>query len=193
MGNENPDGSLYAPEQVEETTRALLRLHTELFDAPPRYLRTRVLKDWHAQIAAPLGVQAGEWREGPITFGSYEGAPAHEIGPLVRRAFRRANVELYEVYAVADPAWRLERLVRVSAYVHARLIKIHPFEDGNGRVARLVLTGMFLGAQEDPPDLTGLQRGTYLAALNRYNHAGTDRLECRELQPLIRVLLELLT
>lgn len=82
--------------------------------------------------------------------------------------------------------------MRVSAYVHARLIKIHPFEDGNGRVSRLVLQAMFLGAGFDPPDLQSLARLPYVSALNKYNSYGTDDLYCPRLGTLNRLLLELL-
>lgn len=166
-------------------------LHEQLFSAPPTELKLSDLKAWHAAPTTPLGIKAGEWRDGPITFGSYFGFPPSDIEREVNRTFNLANGELLYL-SFFDDREHLEGLVNVSAYVHARLIRIHPFEDGNGRTARLVLTAMFLGAGFDPPDLDGMTRQDYLSALNTYNHRGTDDLNCPALAPLKKLILTLL-
>ncbi len=58
--------------------------------------------------------------------------------------------------------------------VHAELALIHPFRDGNGRVARLLATLMALQAELPPLDFGGLKgsrRKAYYAAIR----AGLDR------------------
>ncbi|WP_158263826.1 Fic family protein [Deinococcus arcticus] len=167
-------------------------LHHQLFDAPPATLQVSDLQAWHAVLGAALGIRAGAWRTGDVTFGSYYGLPPSEIDAAVHATYAHANEHLDYLSYLPDAADRLEGVVMVSAYVHARLIRIHPFEDGNGRTARLVLTGQFLTAGFDPPNLSRLSRDVYLSALNRYNHLGTDDLYCPALDPLKKVILDLL-
>lgn len=191
MGDTQTRSSAAAPEEIHSTTRALALLHKQLFAAPPEALTVDDLLAWHAALGRALGVQAGTWRSGDVTFGSYFGYAPATIDAAVRSTYARANEHLAYLQYL-DPADRLEGTVMVSAYVHARLIRIHPFEDGNGRISRLVLTGQFLTAGFPPPDLGRLSRTTYLTALNRYNHQGTDDLYCPALDMLKKVILDIL-
>ncbi|MBD3173625.1 MAG: hypothetical protein GF320_00480 [Armatimonadia bacterium] len=52
-----------------------------------------------------------------------------------------------------------------AAWLHHRFTLIHPFEDGNGRVARALATLVFLRAQWAPLVVTRDDRADYLAAL----------------------------
>ena len=79
MGDDSPSGKNYVPEQIVATTQALERLYGQLSLSPPRRLSTADMQNWHAELAAPLGVAAGRWREGPMTFGSYFGTEAAAI------------------------------------------------------------------------------------------------------------------
>ncbi|MFN0062970.1 MAG: Fic family protein [Myxococcaceae bacterium] len=55
--------------------------------------------------------------------------------------------------------------VRRMAYHHATFEKIHPFEDGNGRVGRLILLALALQENQIPPILQRERRAVYYAAL----------------------------
>jgi len=62
----------------------------------------------------------------------------------------------------------VERLAEALAVVHAELVLIHPFRDGNGRVARLLAMLMGLQAGLPPLDFSPmLDRGkrTYIAGM----------------------------
>jgi cell filamentation protein len=66
------------------------------------------------------------------------------------------------------------RLVRALAISHAELILIHPFREGNGRLARLLNTLMALQAGLPALDYGGIRgraRREYIAAI----HAALDR------------------
>jgi hypothetical protein len=68
----------------------------------------------------------------------------------------------------------IEKTVKALAVVHTELVLIHPFRDGNGRVARLLATLMALQAELPPLDfgsLKGYRRKAYYAAIR----AGLDR------------------
>lgn len=193
MGDDAPSGKKYAPEQLAATTQALEALYTQLYQNPPVYLSVEDLKAWHARLATSLGIVAGHWRTGPVTFGTYYGFAAQDIEDAVQSTFAIANEHLSYVDCLEDePELQLEELVRVAGYLHARLIKIHPFEDGNGRISRLVLAALFWRFGFDFPDISHLQKTRYIAALNKYNSYGTDDLYCQHLEPLQTLLLELL-
>jgi len=68
----------------------------------------------------------------------------------------------------------IEKTIEALAAVHTELVLIHPFRDGNGRVARLLATLMALQAELPPLDfgsLKGYRRKAYFAAIR----AGMDR------------------
>ncbi|MFN0061447.1 MAG: Fic family protein [Myxococcaceae bacterium] len=55
--------------------------------------------------------------------------------------------------------------VRTLAFQHAAFEKIHPFADGNGRVGRLLLFALALGANRVPPVVQRERRAVYFRAL----------------------------
>ena len=58
----------------------------------------------------------------------------------------------------------------VAAFLHAGLVDIHPFADGNGRVARQ-LTNMVLLSECLPPVLVPIEdRMAYFGALDAYHY-----------------------
>ena len=68
----------------------------------------------------------------------------------------------------------VEKMARALAIVHTELVLIHPFRDGNGRVARLLATLMALQGGLPPLDFSGLKgrkRKDYFAAIQM----GLDR------------------
>ena len=74
-----------------------------------------------------------------------------------------------------------------SAVAHAWLTHIHPFDDGNGRIARLV-ANYVLGEGSYPPLIVKLtsDRPRYIAALGHSDEAG-------DISPLVRLFLRILT
>ncbi|MDO9372131.1 MAG: Fic family protein [Gammaproteobacteria bacterium] len=125
---------------------------TQKFDAP---LTAKRLYDWHAALF-PTGrsgmtpIRAGAWRDdstGPMQIVS---------GPVGRE----------RVHYEAPPAKQLNREMRVflawfngkesmdavlkAAVAHLWFVTIHPFDDGNGRIARAV-ADMMLARSENSP------------------------------------------
>jgi cell filamentation protein len=110
--------------------------------------------------------------------GSYRTVELSKAGFRWPPAFRVAeNMKYFETNALARltpcvPA-PLEVITRAIAKVHADLLLIHPFRDGNGRLARWIADLMALQAGLPPP-LYGLEgrgatvkRAAYLAAVQR--------------------------
>ena len=60
--------------------------------------------------------------------------------------------------------------IKKSAYIHHELVRIHPFWDGNGRVARL-LTNFYLMKKGYPPIVIQKEdRKNYYKSLNKADH-----------------------
>ena len=52
-----------------------------------------------------------------------------------------------------------------AAWLHHRFVQIHPFEDGNGRTARLLMSYVFARRGEPTPVITALEKPRYFDAL----------------------------
>jgi Fic family protein len=66
-------------------------------------------------------------------------------------------------------------------WVHARVVQIHPFEDGNGRISRLLLDVILIRLGL-PPVVPEFPKQEYSEALNQF-------FRSQELQPLLDLLL----
>lgn len=65
--------------------------------------------------------------------------------------------------------------IELASYVHAEFVRIHPFQDGNGRTARLLLNFMLMKAGYQPVIIEAKDRPIYYESLNDY--AVTGNLE----------------
>jgi Fic family protein len=118
----------------------------------------------------------GEWKTQPNHVTRPDGSileytPPEQVAPQMERL-----VELYLATSDRDPIVR-------AAWLHHRFVRIHPFEDGNGRVARcLTLLGL-LKCDLAPLVVDRRERDRYLRTLDRANEG--------DLRPLIRFFAEL--
>jgi cell filamentation protein len=123
----------------------------------------------HRLWLGPIYPWAGEYRSVNIGKGGFQFAHAPRIGSLMaeleREALRR--------HTPCQTGPVLE-IARALAEVHAELILVHPFRDGNGRLARLLMLLMALQAGLPPLDfspLTGRGKRAYIAGI----HAAMNR------------------
>lgn len=100
-----------------------------------------------------------------------EYTPGEQVAPQMERL-----VELYHTYPDVDPIIR-------ESWLHHRFARIHPFEDGNGRVARcLTLLGL-LRHDLAPLVVDRRERDRYLQSL--------DQANLGDLRPLVSFFSEL--
>ena len=105
--------------------------------------KTNLLKA-HATLAKTIygkkGWTPGEWRTGAVyVVGSnilgrykiYEGPPAADVPKLMAQLMR-------EVKALDKAALAPTEAFYYAALIHLQFVKIHPFNDGNGRTGRLL-------------------------------------------------------
>ncbi|MCX8080619.1 MAG: Fic family protein [Bacteroidia bacterium] len=65
--------------------------------------------------------------------------------------------------------------ILISALLHHRFVWIHPFFDGNGRVARLVMNLLLMSKGYPPAIILKEDRKKYYDALNKANHADYEK------------------
>lgn len=118
-------------------------------------------------VEAPL--HHGQWKTWPNhvrrpdgTFLEY--TPPDQVQPQMERL-----VELYRESAAVHPVVR-------AAWLHHRFICIHPFEDGNGRVARALTLLSLLQARYAPLVVDRRDREEYIESLDEANEGDLRRL-----------------
>lgn len=139
-----------------------------LYDANHRFSETdicRIHKIWLGNIYS----WAGKYRQVNVKKGKFPFATAAHIPKLMadfeKDALRR--------FTPCHPASK-DEVAEALAVVHVELVLIHPFREGNGRVARLL--AVLMGLQASLPalffdKLSGKKREQYFAAVR----AGLER------------------
>jgi Fic family protein len=94
----------------------------------------------------------------------HQGAPAEEVDSLLRKLVRwyRDNQGRYPPFLLA-------------AVVHNQFETIHPFQDGNGRIGRLLLINVLIKHGLPPLNIELENRKEYYEALREYQTTGNVR------------------
>jgi prophage maintenance system killer protein len=151
----------YLAELAQEGSGLSVRVIRELHTIITRHQLTYEAHDQFGRIfQAPL--RHGEWKNHENHVIRPDGTILEYCPPLHVQSEMERLIELYEDKADAHP------LVR-SAWLHHRFIQIHPFEDGNGRVARALTLLVLLRDRYAPLVVDRRQRETYIAALDAAN------------------------
>jgi len=92
----------------------------------------------------------------------HRSAPSEQVVPLLKemKQWYKENKKKYNPLVLA-------------AVMHNQFENIHPFEDGNGRVGRLLLNNILLKNHMPPVNIEYVIRGKYYNALREYQHYGT--------------------
>jgi cell filamentation protein len=114
---------------------------------------------WLAQVY----VWAGQYRQVNISKGDFPFAVAKQI-PSLMADFERNYLNQYTPCRFKS----MDEIVEAIAVIHTELVLIHPFRDGNGRVARMLASLMALQAGFPPLNFSGIkgpQRKEYFSAV----------------------------
>ena len=162
---------------------AMLRDHEnvicELFDFAnsDRELSVGYIKRLHAEMLrnqkTVKGVdQFGNVTQVPMNHGAFKMRPnnphtpdgkLHEYCPWEQTASEMDRLmEMHRTHSAGSPLAR-------AAWLHHRFVQIHPFEDGNGRVARCLASLVFIRSGLFPMVVMNEDRGKYLDALDDAN------------------------
>ncbi len=131
----------------------LCELHNRFYSALPESLHVATTESGSKAPFIP-----GELRTSEVKVGAHR-APRYELVPGLLRHFARS----YE----ADGRSLASRIVAVGAS-HHRLVWIHPFRDGNGRVVRLFSDTLIRQLGIDAGGLWSLSRGLAFARQEYY-------------------------
>jgi hypothetical protein len=127
---------------------ALRRAHSAVEAEAP--LTVEALRVWHAALFGPVGFRSDpREREGT--------APAPP--PLIEK-----RLVLLEEW-LGSGSGRALKPEPAAALAMARIVEVLPFEDGNGRVARLASSHLMVGGAKRPPILVGADGPRLVACL----------------------------
>jgi len=117
----------------------------------------------HRKWLGSIYAWAGHYRRVNLTKDRFPFATAEHI-PRLMQDFEQGPLRTYTPCVFEAEA----DVVRALAVVHAELVLIHPFREGNGRVARFLAVAMAMQAGYPPLDFGGIRgkrRHTYFAAV----------------------------
>ena len=97
-----------------------------------------------------------------ITGTEYMPPPANEVPALMK-----------ELSNDLQQKWINEHPVILAAYAHQRLVDIHPFEDGNGRTARLLMNLILINKGYHLISIPPILRQEYITAINKGRRSGS--------------------
>ena len=140
-------------------------------------ITTNAILDIHRKAFSELYLWAGKWRDVDVRVGQLTPPSPNEILQLMYQFVENLN---FKISQSSETESRIECL----AYAHYNLVRIHPFNNGNGRTARLLMNLVGLKFGFEPFDVyqrEGGARRTYINAIQ----AG-DLGDLRPLEELIR-------
>ena len=110
------------------------------------------IRELHRSWLGGIYSWAGEYRSVNIAKGDFYFAAAMQV-PRLMQELERKQLSSCTPCRTSDS----EEFAMALAVVHAELVLIHPFRDGNGRCARLLTVLMALQAGFPPLDFGGLK------------------------------------
>lgn len=153
--------------EQQEQDRALEDLYRE-YDRDNRFTADdvrRIHKTWLARIYP----WAGEYRNVNLAKDNFTFASAQQI-PRLMVEFEKGPLREFTPCQFES----MDKVTRAISVVHTELVLIHPFREGNGRVARL-LANLMASQHGLPPLAFGGIRGSKKLAYFRAIRAGMDR------------------
>ena len=173
--------SMSAPEVEDDSLTGLLQDQKTalemVFDtvAQRRPLSHTAFKEWHQILTRHQASATGRGPDGgrvaiPLRKGDYKLRPNNP---------RQDDGSVYEYCPPEHVRSELDRLLDMyakiyeqnyateveAAWLHHRYIQIHPFQDGNGRTARLLMAYAYIRRGEFPPVIKADEKGAYIDVL----------------------------
>lgn len=147
--------------EKQEQIRALEEL-SGLFDEKYRFTAIDICKI-HKVWLGNIYEWAGKYRQVNVSKGDFHFAAAAQV-PKLMTEFEKENLRKYTPCHFDS----LEKLIEALAVVHTELVIIHPFREGNGRVARLLSILMAIQSGLPPLDFSGVvgkKKKEYISAV----------------------------
>ncbi|MPZ65525.1 MAG: hypothetical protein GEU83_08410 [Pseudonocardiaceae bacterium] len=123
-----------------------------------------------------VSLNHGTWKTQPNHVRRSDGVLVEYVPPEHVQSHMERMLQLFSEMSAEHPITR-------ASWLHHRFIRIHPFEDGNGRVARALTLLVLLRAHYAPLVVDRTTRSAYIDALDQANRG--------ELRDLIRLFARL--
>ena len=146
--------------EVVNHNKAFDFVKKRIFEKKP--LDENTVKDIHAILMENI-MPGGIYRNISVRITGARNTP-----PPAPEAYRQIK------FFYADMPFKAKELdpISLAAWTHAEFVKIHPFADGNGRVARLVMNYQLMSAGFLPVSIGKENRLNYYEALEKYALGG---------------------
>ncbi len=157
---------------MDEVEEVALKTATDkllgMYDAGHRFTAEDI-RTMHRLWLGDIYEWAGEYRQVNVSKGDFHFAASLHI-PLLMEDFDKVFLRRHTPCNFKS----MDRVIRALAEVHVELVLIHPFREGNGRVARLLTILLALQDSLPPLDFTGIvakKKKDYITAVQ----AGMER------------------
>jgi Fic family protein len=164
---------------------SLIKDDYDLTEVDIRGLHKMILVE---SYASPAQTHDGQATTKMIRVGEYKQQPNHVLTPTGEIHYfanpEEVPIKMHELVSFYNEARKNPKIHPsvLAAFVHHRFVNIHPFDDGNGRLAR-ILMNLILMKNGYPPAIIKLKERTdYYAALNQ-----ADK---NEYQPITELIAE---
>jgi len=172
----------YCAEELRRLSANLLQITEEVHALKfvARTLDRSVLEEFHARIFLGVRQFAGRIRsprQGSerLIFGPNRSLHRDEVPTRLESIFAEAARSLSSIRRCPeDPTYELAA-IRLAVWLQAEIIRVHPFEDGNGRAARLLTTHVLVSLGLAPIPVEAC-RQEYVEVLNAY-YAGDSSID----------------
>ncbi|MBI5620792.1 Fic family protein [Candidatus Gottesmanbacteria bacterium] len=122
---------------------------------------------------------AGKYRKIQVTYSGKEAAPYYQLPELVTNLCRDLDERLRQLPNPTGEVFIVE-VIRLLAWFQHGLVFIHPFQDYNGRIARMITILILLHLNLPPMELeaeTTVDRKKYINAMQRADTGDYTELE----------------
>ncbi len=170
-----PRSQEYRTQEIDNITQACHDVAKQVFDEEnPASMVITDIENYNGRLLEKLspaeGSPPGKVRQNSVVVGRYRGAPAEDCRFLLERLCKQLE-DWYTATSEDSNADTITFAVLRAIYAHLYLAWIHPFADGNGRMARLVANLPVLRAGLPPIIIPREQRKEYIDALSAWHFA----------------------
>lgn len=150
-----PPSRQYLQQEIQNVVLACNAIGAQILSPQLAPLCPEEIRSYNHRILQDLplreGVTPGEFRTGAVVVGGYRGAPA-EDGPYLVEELCSLLADIVDPEnPVLGKRFRTASGIVAAVVAHLYLVWIHPFDDGNGRTARLLEFRLLLEAGVPTP------------------------------------------
>lgn len=164
----------FTDEELEALTRSLLGIQIDIQSG--KLVNERVgielMQYLHRRVFGGVRDHAGRCRSkyfgsDRLVFGGHRSSPRERVEEELDILFRRLRRQLAELLDSSDsPTYEYDSIL-LAATAHAEIVRVHPFQDGNGRTSRLIMDWILVKLGLRPIPVEACKEEYYLV-MNHY-------------------------